>query len=54
MDYTATLLVAMHGKDQRHCVGRYVHDIAEGNYVVYKITDPGGVKSTLSIANEDG
>ncbi|MDM8536024.1 PcfJ domain-containing protein [Desulfobacterales bacterium HSG17] len=57
--YSAVLLdspyaVGTHGNEQHHCVGSYIHDMAEGNYVVYKITGPDDVESTLGIANDHG
>jgi len=53
-EYKATLLdspfkVALHGKDQHHCVGSYIDSIHREHYIVYKI-EKGDVITTLGIS----
>lgn len=48
---TSSFELAMHGKDQKHCVANYASKCASGEYVVFKIVDAEGKVSTLGIAN---
>lgn len=52
-EYTATLMttpfnVAVHGKEQHHCVGSYIDDVHKERYIVYKIQKGENI-STLGI-----
>ena len=44
------LKVRQEGDKMRHCVGSYAKRCAKGEYVVYHVTSPEGVESTLGCA----